>query len=108
MSMPDKLSYTKGEKAAEIAGGTLLAAIIAAEIILMATEIFGGESIIIVVVTLIIYGAFSLAAVYPQHTNLVSKDVPDEKLHSLRRGCIVAKILLTLVVSGLPMITFIL
>ena len=73
MTVPDKLSYTKGEKLAEIFCAAFAACIAAAMIVMTALQITDGGNIILLVVLLIINGVFSLCSVYPQHTNIFSK-----------------------------------
>ncbi len=94
--IPDRLKYTRGEKAAEITGGAALAAFAAVMITLMALNVTGGGNIILLVVMLMIYGIFSVCAVYPQWTNVLKKpeSASDRDLHKVRRGCIIAKLTL--------------
>lgn len=97
MTIPDKLEYTKTEKAGEIACGIFAGAFTAAEIAMMVTGITEGGNIILLVVMLIIYGIFSVCGVYPQHTNLFNnpEKVSEENFHKVRAGCIIGKAVLT-------------
>ncbi len=94
--IPDKVAYTRGEKIAEIAGGALMTAFAAVMITLMALNITGSGNIIMLVVMLMIYGIFSVCAVYPQWTNVLKKpeSASDRDFHKVRRGCIIAKLML--------------
>lgn len=103
--IPDKVAYTRGEKIAEIAGGALMAAFVAVMITLMALNITGGGNIIMLVVMLIVYGIFSVCGVYPQGTNILKKPetASDRDYHRVRRGCIIAKLVLISAVFLLSM-----
>ncbi len=94
--IPDKVSYTRGEKAAEILGMSVLAVFAAVIVALMALGVTGGGNIIMLVVMLVIYGSFSLCGVYPQWTNVLKKPeaASEQDLHRVRRGCIIAKLVL--------------
>lgn len=91
--IPDKVGYTRGEKAAEIVGGVMLAAFAAVMVVLIALGITGGGNIILMVVMLVVYGIFSVCAVYPQWTNILNKPekADNRAFHRVRRGCIVAR-----------------
>ena len=106
--IPDKLKYTRGEKAAEITGGAALAAFAAVMITLMALNVTGGGNIILLVVMLMIYGIFSVCSVYPQWTNVLKKpeSASDRDFHKVRRGCIIAKLTLVSAVFLLSMPIF--
>lgn len=103
--IPDKVAYTRGEKTAEIAGGASAAAFAAVMITLMALNITGGDNIIMLVVMLIVYGIFSVCGVYPQWTNVLNKpeNASDRDYHRVRRGCIIAKLVLISAVFLLSM-----
>ena len=94
--IPDKVTYIRSEKAAEILGGSVLAVFAAVIVALMALGVTGGGNIIMLVVMLIIYGIFSLCGVYPQWTNVLKKPeaASAQDLHRVRRGCIIAKLVL--------------
>ncbi len=106
--VPDKVAYTSGEKTAEIVGGVLLAVFAAVMITLMALNITDGGNIIMLVVMLIIYGIFSVSGVYPQGTNIMKKpeSASDRDYHRVRRGCIIAKLVLVSAVFLLSMPIF--
>jgi hypothetical protein len=97
MKIPDKLVYTKAEKTAEICAAAVAAVFTALYIILVCMGVYSGAAIIMAVATAILYGAFTVCSVYPQHTNLASnpETLTEDKLRSLRCQCIAAKILLT-------------
>ncbi|MCI5667399.1 MAG: hypothetical protein MR291_01330 [Oscillospiraceae bacterium] len=98
--IPDKVGYTRGEKAAEIVGGALLAVYSAVIILLMILGITGGENIILLVVMLIGYGILSICSTYPQGSNVIShpEKATDLVFHRVRWGCIVAKYVLSTVI----------
>ena len=103
--VPDKVAYTSGEKNAEIVGRALLAIFAAMTVALMALSITDGGNIIMLVVMLIIYGIFSICGVYPQGTNIMKKpeSASDRDYHRVRRGCIIAKLVLVSAVFLLSM-----
>lgn len=100
----DKLSYTKNEKIAEIAGGITLGAFEVTYIVLMLTKILPTFSVLMVVVSALSYGIFSIVSVYPQNTNLVKESTTEQDLHKIRRDAIAGKIILVAVMFG--MVTF--
>ena len=91
--IPDKVGYTRGEKAAEIVGGVMLAVFTAVIISLMALGISDGANIILLVVMLVVYGIFSVCGVYPQWTNVLNKPekASEQDFRRVRRGCIIAR-----------------
>lgn len=97
MAIPDKVRFSKGEKAAEIVGGIMLAAYSAVIILLMILGITGGENIILLVVLLIGYGILSICSTYPQGSNVLShpENATDMVFHRVRWGCIIAKYVLS-------------
>lgn len=105
-NIPDKLPYTKGERAAEIIAGAFAAAIVVAQIVMIALGFLTGGEIILIVVEFIIYGVFTLCSVYPQHTNLFNKPekCSESSFRAARRGFIAAKTVLVaaLFVLSLP------
>lgn len=105
-NIPDKLPYTKGERAAEIIAGAFAAAVVAAQIVMIALGSLTGGEIILIVVELIIYGVFTMCSVYPQHTNLFNKPekCSESSFRAARRGFIAAKTVLVaaLFVLSLP------
>lgn len=106
--IPDKVRYTQGEKAAEISGGMLLGIFTAVIITLIVLNVTGGGNIIMLIVMLIIYGIFSLVGVYPQWTNVFSRpeNASDRDYHRVRRGAIIAKLVLITAVFLLSMPIF--
>ena len=111
MTVPDKLSYTKGERLAEIFCGAFAACIAAAMVVMMVLGATDGGNIILLVVLLIINGVFSLCSVYPQHTNIFSKPerISEKGFRTTRRAFIIAKAVFTaaLFVLSLPIIPII-
>ena len=99
----DKLSYTKNEKIAEIAGGITLGAFELTYIVLMLAKILSGFSVIMVVISAISYGGISVVSVYPQNSNLVKESTTEQDLHKLRRDFIAFKIILAAVLFGMTM-----
>lgn len=108
MTVPDKLSCTKGERLAEIFCGALAACAAAAMIVMMALGITDGGNIILLVALLILYGVFSLCSVCPQHTNIFSRPerISEKGFRTTRRAFIIAKAVFTaaLFVLSLPII----
>ena len=108
MVIPDKLTYTHGEKIAEIASaGTCVAFTAAMAAIMSLGQTDGGNSILLVVL-LIIYGLFTICSVFPQHTNLFDKpeNISEASFRKARRGLIVAKTILmaAIFVLSLPIL----
>lgn len=105
MNVPDKVAFRHGEKLAEIIGGSLLAAFAAVIIAFMALGITDGKNIIMLLVMLIEYGIFSICSVYPQGTNIITKPelATDDNFHKVRRDCIAAKLVLSVVLFLLAM-----
>ena len=108
MVIPDKLTYTHGEKIAEAACAGTEAVFTAAMITLMALGQTDGGNSILLVVLMIIYGLFTICSVFPQHTNLFDKpeNISEASFRKARRGLIIAKtILMTAIfVLSLPII----
>ena len=106
MTFPDKLSFTKGEKTAEIICAAMFAVFFAAYITLIAVGYLTGASIIMIVISGVMYTAWTTCSVYPQWTNLVSKpeDVSENKLHKLRRSCLVADHLFLILIFAITVI----
>lgn len=92
MSVPDKLSFTKDEKIAEIICAVLFAVLTVLYIVLIVVGYLSGEAIIMLVCNGILYTICTLCSVWPQGTNLVSKpeNYSEKGLHRLRKGCIAA------------------
>ena len=92
----EKLSYTKGEKAAEIAAAGLTACSVGAYFVLMA---FGkadtGAVILMTLMTLILYGVCTLCSAVPQHANVFTRpeNCSEKQLRFARRAFIIGKIL---------------
>lgn len=107
MTVPDKLEYTKAERAGETACGILAGAFSAAEVVMMALGAVDGGNIILLLVLLIIYGIFTLCSVYPQHTNLFNKPekISEKAFHAVRRGLMIGKaaLMTALFVLSLPL-----
>lgn len=108
MVIPDKLTYTRSEKIAEIACAGTAAAFTAAMIAMMTLGQTDGGNSILLVVLLIIYGLFTICSVYPQHTNLFDKpeNISEASFRKTRRGLIIAKTILmaAIFVLSLPII----
>lgn len=108
MVIPDKLTYTRSEKIAEIACAGAAAAFTAAMIAMMTLGQTDGGNSILLVVLLIIYGLFTICSVYPQHTNLFDKPerISEASFRKTRCGLIIAKTILmaAIFVLSLPII----
>lgn len=90
----EEFTYTKGEKTAEVISAVLAVGFDAAYIALMIFGKLSGFGILFIVISSIIYGAFTVCSKAPQFTSnaLAQKDISEEKLRLIRRGCIAAKI----------------
>ena len=91
----EKLSYTKGEKIAEIAAAAIAAFSVAGYIVLMILEKVSGAAIIMILSTLILYGVCTLCSTMPQHTNVFTRpeNCSEKQLRYARRAFIIGKIL---------------
>lgn len=91
----EKLTYTKGEKLAEIAAAVTAVCSIAGYIVLMGFGRVSGVAIIMILSTLIIYAVCTLCSTMPQHTNvfLHPEKCSKKQLHNARKGFIILKIL---------------
>ena len=91
----EKLSYTKGEKGAEIAAAAFAACSVAGYIVLMIFGKVSGVAIIMILSTLIIYAVCTLCSTMPQHTNVFTRPEKssEKQLHYARRAFIIGKIL---------------
>lgn len=90
----EKLNYSKGERFAEIASAVITAGSVAGYITLFALSKISGVFMILIVASLILYTAFTVCSVFPQHTNVAMnpEKCSEKQLHSIRWGCIIAKI----------------
>lgn len=91
----EKLTYTKGEKIAEIAAAVIAVCSIAGYIVLMVFGKVSGAAIIMILVTLILYAVCTLCSTMPQHTNVFMhpEKCSEKQLRYARRGFIIGKIL---------------
>ena len=108
MTIPDNIIYTRGEKVAEIAcAGTCAAFATAMAAMMSLGQTDGGNSILLVVL-LVIYGAFTLCSVFPQHTNIFynPERISEASFRKARCGFIVAKSILmaAIFVLSLPIL----
>ncbi len=92
----EKLTYSKGEKFAEIAAAVIAVSSVAGYIVLMTLEMISGEAVLMILATLILYGIFTLCSTMPQHANLFThpEKYTEKQFRYARRGCIAAKIIL--------------
>ena len=106
MTVPDKLPYEKNEKLLEAVCGAVFGFMKVVEILLMALGYLSGAALITFVVSLVVYGAFSLCSVYPQHTNLFTKpeECTEEKFRRARKSMAFARMI---IVSALFLLTII-
>lgn len=90
----EEFTYTKGEKTAEVVSAVLSVGFDAAYIALMIFGKMSGFGILFIVISSIIYGAFTVGSKAPQFTSnaLNGKNINEDKLRLIRRGCIAAKI----------------
>lgn len=90
----EEFTYTKGEKTAEVISAVLAVGFDAAYIVLMILGKLSGFGILFIVISSIIYGAFTVGSKAPQFTSnaLANKNITEDKIRSIRRGCIAIKI----------------
>lgn len=91
----EKLTYSKGERIAEIAAAVIAVCSVVGNIVLIALGKATGTAIIMTVLTLILYGICTLCSTMPQHTNVFThpENCSEKQLRYARRGFIVGKIL---------------
>lgn len=91
----EKLTYTKGEKIAEIAAVVIAGCSVAGYIILMVSEKVSDIAMIMIPATLILYAVCTLCPTMPQHTNIFThpEKCSEKQLRYARRGFIIGKIL---------------
>ena len=92
----EKLTYSKGEKFAEIAAAVIAACSVTGYIVLMAFGKVSGDAALMILATLILYGILTLCSTMPQHANLFThpEKYTEKQFHYARRVCITAKIIL--------------
>lgn len=90
----EKLTYTKGEKLAELAAAIIAVCGIAGYIVFIALGKATGIAIIMILVTAIIYGICTLCSTMPQHTNVFThpENCTEKQLRYARRAFIIGKI----------------
>lgn len=90
----EKLTYTKGEKLAELAAAIIAVCSIAGYIAFIVLGKATGTAIIMIVVTLISYGICTLCSTMPQHTNVFThpENCSEKQLRNARRAFIIGKI----------------
>ena len=91
----EEFTYTKGEKIAETISAVLAVGFDGAYIALMISGKLSGFAILYIVISSIVYGAFTVCSKAPQFTSnaLAHKDISEDKIRSIRRWCIAAKII---------------
>lgn len=96
----EKLTYTKGEKFAEIAAAVIVACSVAGYVVLMALEnASAGVAILMILSTLLVYGVCTLCSTAPQHANVFihPENCTEKQLRNARRGFIIGKIVFVIV-----------
>lgn len=90
----EEFTYTRGERIAEAVSAVLAVGFDAAYIALMILGKMSGFGILFIVISSIIYGAFTVGSKAPQFTSnaLANKNITEDKIRSIRRGCIAIKI----------------
>lgn len=90
----EEFTYTKGERVAEVISSVLAVGFDGAYIALMVLGKISGFGILFIIVSSIVYGAFTLGSKAPQFTSnaLADKEISEDKIRLIRRGCIAAKI----------------
>lgn len=101
----EEFTYTKGEKIAETLSAVLAVGFDGAYIALMISGRLSGFGILFIIISSIIYGAFTVCSKAPQFTSnaLAQKDISEEKLRLIRRGCIAVKIVVMCALFALAM-----
>lgn len=107
-AVPDKLTYTNGEKIAEIISVIFCIAAAAVQIVLFALGIFGSGAIFTGIVTLIECAAFTFISVYPQHTNLFEGKlkVTEKMFRSVRKQSIAVKFIISTILLLIAVFAF--
>lgn len=102
----EKLTYTKGEKAAEIAGGIIAMSGIAGLLIMTISGRIDGDNIIIALVVGILYATLTLCSAWPQHSNIAMnpEKLSEKNLRAIRRGCLIAKIVVCAAFCVFPLV----
>lgn len=102
----EKLTYTNGERAAEIAGGIIAMGGIAGLLTMTISGRIDGDNIIIALVVGILYATLTLCSVCPQHTNIAMnpEKLSEKNLRAIRRGCLIAKIVVCAALCVFPLI----
>ncbi|MDE7398223.1 MAG: hypothetical protein K2N06_01725 [Oscillospiraceae bacterium] len=90
----EEFTYTKGERIAEVISTVLAVGFDGAYIALMVLGKISGFGILFIIVSSIVYGAFTLGSKAPQFTSnaLADKEISEDKIRLIRRGCIATKI----------------
>lgn len=94
--IPDKLKYTKKEKLFELISVVFMLLSLVGLIVMCAAG-HSGDLFIYFVIMPAVFGAFSIASVYPQWTNLVSDKEGyngEEYYRKIRRNAIIAKLVI--------------
>ena len=102
----EEYTYTKGEKIAETASAVRAVGFDGAYIALMIAGKLSGFWVLFIIISSIIYGAFTVCSKAPQFTSnaLAHKDISEDKIRSIRRGCIAAKIMVMCALFALAVI----
>lgn len=102
----EKLTYTNGEKAAEISGGIIAMGGISGLLTMTISGRIDGDNIIIALVVGILYATLTLCSVCPQHTNIAMnpEKLSEKNLRAIRRGCLIAKIVVCAALCVFPLI----
>lgn len=102
----EKLTYTNGEKAAEIAGGIIAMSGIAGLLIMTISGRIDGDNIIIALVVGILYATLTLCSACPQYSNIAMnpEKISEKNLRAIRRGCLIAKIVVCAAFCVFPLI----
>lgn len=94
--MIEKLSYTNGEKTAEIIGGIVTLGAVGGYITLFSLGKLSGNTPVLIVCSLILYAVLTFCSVCPQHANIFThpEKQSEKKLRITRCVCIAVKIIL--------------
>lgn len=71
---------------------------------LMSVGVLSGIAVLMAVVSAVMYGIFSVVAVYPQHTNIVKETTTEQELRKIRMEAVISKMILAAVMFGITII----
>lgn len=102
----EKLSYTNGEKVAEIISGIVTIGAVGGYITLFSLGKISGNTPILIVCSLILYAVLTFCSVCPQHANIFThpEKQSEKKLRITRRVCVAIKIIFIGLIFAMEML----